>query len=61
MGNTNIIENENLINNIIINYNHNEYQNHGTSLYPIIEKMKSYIQELEDAIEFENNSMYFTI
>ncbi|OUM56354.1 hypothetical protein PIROE2DRAFT_19065 [Piromyces sp. E2] len=50
-----IQKNENLINHIIINYNHEEYQNHGTSLYPIVEKMKSYIQELEDAIEFENN------
>ncbi|ORX61023.1 hypothetical protein BCR36DRAFT_579084, partial [Piromyces finnis] len=50
-----IQKNESLINQIILNYNHEEYKNHGTSLYPIIEKMKTYVQELEDAIEFENN------
>lgn len=50
-----IQKNENLINHVILNYKHEEYQNYGTSLYPIIEKMKNYIQELEDAIENENN------
>ncbi|ORY73283.1 hypothetical protein LY90DRAFT_666670 [Neocallimastix californiae] len=50
-----IEKNEILINKIIKNYNHEEYQNFGTSLYPIIEKMKNYIQELEDAIKNENN------